>query len=70
MKGKETTTLPKEFYWNELLTSKEMILQAPFRHELIDQKPVLTLQAVPNKFNQVWMMKLAKIVNFCLHVVG
>jgi hypothetical protein len=43
-----------------------MILQAPFRHELIDQKSVLTFHAVPNQFNQIWMMKLAKIINFCL----
>ena len=43
-----------------------MILQAPSGHELIDQEPIVSVQAVANKLDQIRMMKLAKIINFWL----
>lgn len=57
-------------HWNVQHTSKEMILQASFGHELVYQQPVITLKAIANKFNQIWVTKLAKIVDFCLQMIG
>lgn len=45
-----------------------MILQAPSGHKLINQEPAITLRAVSNKFNQIRMTELAKIINFCLQM--
>ena len=47
-----------------------MILQASFGHELIYQEPVTTFCTVANEFNQIRMMKLAKIVDFSLQMVA
>ena len=43
-----------------------MIVQAPVGHELIHQNPLAFPKAVPNKFNQVWMMWLIQTKDFTL----
>lgn len=43
-----------------------MILQAAFGHIPIYQKPVIPFQAVSNKVDKIWMMKLTKMINFRL----
>ncbi|KAJ0432826.1 hypothetical protein HanIR_Chr17g0863491 [Helianthus annuus] len=43
-----------------------MIFQTPFRHIFINQKPVIALSAVANKFHQISMVQLAKIRYFRL----
>lgn len=35
----------------EIHTSEEMILQASFWHELVHQKPIITLRTEADKFN-------------------
>lgn len=45
-----------------------MILQTSTRHKFIDQKSVLILEAVPNQFYEIRMVKLPQIINFCLQV--
>ena len=47
-----------------------MILQASFRHELIHQKPIISLYTIANEFNQIWMTKLAKVINFSLQSIS
>ena len=43
-----------------------MILQAAFRQKFIDQEPFLRIQAVTNKFDQTWMMKLTEMIDLRL----
>lgn len=49
-----------------LPTLVQVIVQASFQHELIHQQKVVNIMAVPNKFNQVWMMKSWQIIHFRL----
>lgn len=39
------------------ITSEQVIVQASSGHELVHQNPVISNEAVSNKFNQVWMTK-------------
>ncbi|CAA7401868.1 unnamed protein product [Spirodela intermedia] len=46
-----------------MLTSEQVILQAPFGHEFINQQPVVTLRAVSNQFDQIRMVNRSSSSN-------
>uniref|UniRef100_A0A7C9AQR5 Uncharacterized protein n=1 Tax=Opuntia streptacantha TaxID=393608 RepID=A0A7C9AQR5_OPUST len=41
-----------------------MVFEASTSHELIDEKPLIVFTTIPNKLNQIRMMKLPKEINF------
>lgn len=43
-----------------------MVLQAPSRHELVDEKALLILEAVTNKLYEIGVRELAQVVHFGL----
>lgn len=47
-------------------TSEEVVLQAPPGHELVDEQPMLVLQAVPEQLDEVGVVQLTKVVDFSL----
>ena len=53
----------------KLRTSEKMILQASLGQQFVHQKPIFTVQAVSNKFHQIRMMKLTKVIHFRLHQI-
>ena len=45
-----------------------MVLEAPSRHELVDEQPLLVLEAVPDEPHQVGVRQLPEVVHFSLHI--
>lgn len=43
-----------------------MVLQASFRHEFVHKQHVVRLRAVPDELYEVFVVKLAQVVEFCL----
>jgi hypothetical protein len=43
-----------------------MIFKTPSRHKFINKKPLIILDAVTNKLNEIRMVKLSKKINFSL----
>lgn len=50
------------------LTPEEMILHAATRHELVYQQAMLILTTVADQFHKIRVLKLPKIVDFCLYL--
>ena len=43
-----------------------MVVQASFAHELIYQNPVVIIEAISNKFDQIWVTELNQVMYFIL----
>lgn len=50
------------------LTSKQVVFQTSFWHELVNQKSIFTFLAVSNEFNKIFMTKLAQVIDLRLQV--
>ena len=53
-----------------MLTPKQMILQTPAWHELIDKEALFVFEAVANELYKIGVRQRAKVIHFSLHIKG
>jgi hypothetical protein len=53
-----------------MLTPKQMVLQTPARHELIDKEALFVFKAVANELYKIGVRKRSKVIHFSLHIKG
>lgn len=53
---------------DKLHTSEQMVFQTAPGHEFIDQQSVIILNAIPNKFDQIWVEEISKKVDLSLEI--
>ena len=50
----------------QLLTSEQVVFQAPLLHVFIDKEELFLLPTVPQELYEIWMAELPQEFNLCL----